>query len=139
MTIINVDFTGNSTRYFEPKPPQGRTTYCGHRTVEVDSYSRVVACIECGQLLDAFDYLHSVAQKEIRLFEQLNRLRKEESDLTQKVEALRNEERNLKARLKTAHKKQAEPNPKQPVLEKKDKQRCLAEIKQALGENGNPL
>lgn len=97
----------------------------------------MVACIECGQLLDAFDYLQGVAQKEIRLFEQLERLRQEESDLSQKVEALRNEERNLKARLKTAYKKQAEL-PKPPVLEKKDKQRCLAEIKQTLGGNGNP-
>jgi len=132
MTIIQIDFIGNQKPYFAAQPPQGRATYCNHRTVEVDKHTRSVACTGCGSIIDAFDYLHGLATKEIGLFESLDRLRKEETELTKKVAALRNEERNVKARLKTAHKKQAMPKPQNPVPEKKDKQNCIAEIKEKL-------
>lgn len=137
MSIIEVDFTGNKKPYFNPSSLPGRAGYCSHRTVEVDKYTRQVNCTECGQILDAFDYLHGLARKEIKLFEQLDMLRKEEAELTKRVEALRHEERNIKARLKNAYKKEMKTPPKPPVLAAKYKQSCLDEIKQALGENGN--
>lgn len=132
MTIIHVDFAGDKKPYFTTQPLQGRATYCSHRTVEVSKQSRTVACTECGSIIDAFDYLHGLARKEIGLFEQLDMLKKEEAELTKRVEALRHEERNVKARLKTAYKKQSTPRPPSPVLEKKDKQSCIDEIKQKL-------
>jgi len=134
MTIINIDFTGGATRYFEPKPKTAEAYICRHRTLVVDDHLREVSCERCGKIVDAFDYLSGLANDEIKLFEQMARLRKEKDELIQRVEALQREERNLKARLKTANKKAVKAPPKPAALATKDKQSCLDEIKQKLGK-----
>jgi|GEM_PF-1679374 len=132
MTIIHVDFKDKATRYFESTPKPDGALLCRHRTVEVDDHLREVSCAKCGKIIDAFDYLSGLAWDEIKLFEQMKQLKIEEAELIKRVEALRHEERNVKTRLKTAYKKQSTPRPPSPVLEKKDKQSCIDEIKQKL-------
>lgn len=69
--------------------------FCNHPNVIVDEENRVIECDKCGIVMDAFDYLKTVALKESIAFDRYNlliqenaKLEKRYSNLTKEVERL---------------------------------------------------
>lgn len=75
---------------------------CTHSKILVDSHQRQLTCRQCGAVVDAFDWIHSVTRGETKVDWELRGLRSEITDHRQGLEKLKREEVNCKARIKNA-------------------------------------
>lgn len=75
---------------------------CHHDAVEVSEHERKVTCRKCGAVVDAFDYLLSLAKGETKLDWELRLLRGEIKQHREGLEKLKREEVNCRARIKTS-------------------------------------
>jgi len=82
------------------KPNESR--FCPHTSILVDEFNRSIRCRLCGQAMDSFDYLLSLAKKETKLDWELRRLRSEIKKSRENLQNLQREEVNTRARVKTA-------------------------------------
>lgn len=63
---------------------------CTHARAELDETTRTVFCAECGDQIDAFDFLMTMAFKESRQLERLAYLTRECQKLESKLKKLKN-------------------------------------------------
>lgn len=79
---------------------------CYHsRKVFVDEKNRTVECAECGALLDPFNYLLKLANKNETAWNMKARWEKEAEEAAERLSDLERKERNTKQRLKRAREK----------------------------------
>lgn len=76
-----------------------------HIGYSVNEQARTVKCRRCGALVDPFDALMLVANRETQLADNVEALRLEERERRQRIDKLNTIERNAKARIKRAEKK----------------------------------
>lgn len=76
--------------------------HCRHERVVIDEHRRMLNCRLCGQVIDPFDWVMSIAKKETRLDWELRKLRTEITSHREGLENLKREEANCKSRIKTA-------------------------------------
>lgn len=74
--------------------------FCTHKAVEVDVDEREVRCQRCNAVVDAFDYVLSLASEENTHFFNLDQLKKNIKSLQLEQERLEKNVRNLKARIR---------------------------------------
>ncbi|MBX9476795.1 hypothetical protein [Yersinia enterocolitica] len=75
---------------------------CYHKGVLVNEYERKVTCRYCGSVLDAFDYILSIAKEETKVEFELRALRFEIKSHREGLEKLKREEVNCKSRIRNA-------------------------------------
>lgn len=75
-----------------------------HIGYTVNEKERTVTCRRCGALVDPFDALMLVANRETQLADNVQALRLEERERRQRIDKLNTIERNAKARIKRAEK-----------------------------------
>lgn len=123
--IVEVDFKSASVkRVFTKKAAD--YNYCTHPQMVIDEHLRQLSCEICRKVIDPYDYVAFLANKENRLSVSVNLLKKEELALKEKIESLKKEYKNLKARVNTASKAV------KPVSKKKSSFNGFAEIKESL-------
>ncbi|MFT8211562.1 MAG: hypothetical protein ACMZI0_15105 [Symbiopectobacterium sp.] len=83
---------------FLPEGTQRR--FCPHDIVWVNEQERQVRCRRCELVLDPFDYMLSVANKEVKLADTVKYLRREEKQRRQNIEKLIQIEKNARARIR---------------------------------------
>lgn len=88
---------------------------------------RVLVCNGCGQVLNPFDYVLSLAESETRLFDNLNRMRQEGNRLHVELERLKRQTKVFK-KAKVSQK----PKPPEPAKNQTDAKGALADIKNLL-------
>ncbi|WP_342656828.1 hypothetical protein GKC68_10580 [Pantoea sp. RSPAM1] len=98
--------------------PQGEKVCCFHRAVSVNEHERQVRCRRCDSVLDPFDYLLSIARREVQLADTVDYLRREEKQRRQNIEKLIQIERNAKSRIRRAGCKEPLPLWQNEVIEK---------------------
>ncbi|RFP32463.1 hypothetical protein [Duganella sp. BJB476] len=82
------------------KPPAGKKMYCQHGGLRIDPHERSIACAECGQVLDPFDYLLTNAATINRAWQDHGYVKREISDIQDRITELKKEEKRLKAQIK---------------------------------------
>ncbi|WP_312836660.1 hypothetical protein [Pantoea sp.] len=82
--------------------PKPAFQHCFHNKVETDEHRRVINCRLCGKVIDPFDWVLSIANKETKLDWELTGLRGEIKQHREGLEKLRREETNCRARIKTS-------------------------------------
>lgn len=82
--------------------PEGEKVRCFHPGVFVNESERQVRCRRCDAVLDPFDYLLSIALREVQLADTVDYLRREEKQRRQNIEKLIQIERNAKSRIRRA-------------------------------------
>lgn len=87
---------------FLSETPEGRPVFCFHTAIWVNEAERQIRCRRCNHVLDAFDYLLSVAKQETRLADTVSHLRREEKQRRQNIEKLIQIEKNAKSRIRRA-------------------------------------
>ena len=132
--IIHIDFNAKKTgrRYFKITEPDPMARICRHHQVCVDQKQRMLYCEHCGTVVDPFDYVLSLANKESGLFKsfqgyqlRLDALKEEYQAFKKKMSALKAQE---KVRAKAVFTQQADL----VSTNGKDKNTCLNEIKEKL-------
>lgn len=73
-------------------------TNCHHNKLILDEHLRICRCQDCGEVLDAFNWLQSFARSEYGAIHRLQFLNEETRKRHEKVEALKKEEQNVKNR-----------------------------------------
>lgn len=107
--------------------------YCGCRALLVDDHARTLTCRYCGKVIDAFDYVSSLATKETTLFSNIKQMQAEVRALSITVIQLKNEARRLKLRLSVGRKKTVVSGAaKKNVMEAGDIKEILNKIKEKL-------
>lgn len=89
--------------------PEGEKVRCFHPSVWVNEAERQIRCRRCDSVLDPFDYLLSMARREVQLADTVTHLRLEERQRRQNIEKLIQIERNAKSRIRRAGNKQLLP------------------------------
>lgn len=79
--------------------------YCSHIHTLLDSTSRRVTCEDCGEEVEAFAVLRSLAQDPERFLRQRDELRREATAARETLADLKREITNAKARLRTAQRR----------------------------------
>lgn len=100
--ILEVDFKTLRqpvTQKIDSKPAH---IYCRCNRVGYDVHSREIICRDCGQVIDAFDYVVKMGDKENRLFNNIRQYEGQQQELQESIHKLKIEEKNVKARLKNA-------------------------------------
>lgn len=82
--------------------PEGDMVRCFHPGVWVNEKERQIRCRRCDAVLDPFDYLLSIARKEVQLADDVSYLRREEKQRRQNIEKLIQIEKNAKSRIRRA-------------------------------------
>jgi hypothetical protein len=88
---------------------EGEKFLCFHPGVWVNEAERQIRCRRCDSVLDPFDYLLSMAKREVQLADTVTYLRREERQRRQNIEKLIQIERNAKSRIRRAGNKQPLP------------------------------
>lgn len=130
-----IDFTAAKKHKNSPyllKKDEGIPLYCRHDKIIIDDHARILNCQQCGKVVEPYEYVLALANKENRLLASLAQLKQEQQELMATREKLKNDVRNAKARLKAAHKRDAMPDAQNPGVEKKDRQSCLDDIREKL-------
>ena len=86
-----------------------KSRLCPHDAVWVNSEDRVVRCRRCEAILDPFNFILSLCDKESRYSESVKYLRREEEQRRLNIEKLIQIERNAKARIRKAGHKEPLP------------------------------
>lgn len=88
--------------------------FCQHAKISLDSHQRLVNCVQCGAVLDPFEYLETNAVVLQRAWSDHASVKRTLTDMNDRVATLKKEEQRLKAsgrRLKE----------KQPVIDTRGK------------------
>lgn len=88
---------------------EGEKVLCFHPGVWVNEAERQIRCRRSDSVLDPFDYLLSMAKREVQLADTVTYLRREERQRRQNIEKLIQIERNAKSRIRRAGNKQPLP------------------------------
>lgn len=87
------------------KRDDGGKLYCHHDAVLVDEKERTLRCRRCDALVEPFNYILHLCERENRYLQNVKHLRREETQRRQNIEKLIQIERNAKARIrKSGHK-----------------------------------
>lgn len=81
--------------------------YCRHERTVIDEHRRVLACRHCDKVIDPFDWVMSIANKEACIDWELSDLRREVIEHRKGLESLKREELNTRNRIKNAEGKLA--------------------------------
>jgi hypothetical protein len=136
--IIEINFKNKAKKpSFSIKKPVEYRAYCNHPQVEIDNHQRILSCTKCGKVLDAYEYVHNLAIKETRLFENLRQLKEEVEGLTMARDALKKQVSYLKSELKKAAKVQKDPITKPSVTANGNHQASLLHIKTILADKSS--
>ncbi len=79
------------------KPPAGKKMYCLHGALRIDPHDRTIACAECGQALEPFDYLLTNAMTINRAWQDHSYVKREIGDIQDRITELKKEEKRLRA------------------------------------------
>ncbi|PJI60920.1 hypothetical protein CTY41_25715 [Escherichia coli] len=75
---------------------------CKHRAVEVHEQDRVILCLQCGCVVDPFQYILQCANDGEAVVREIKQLHNRRDQLRESVASLEREEKNAKARLRAA-------------------------------------
>ncbi|HBA9513484.1 TPA: hypothetical protein J1413_004854 [Escherichia coli] len=75
---------------------------CKHRAVEVHEQDRVILCLQCGCVVDPFQYILQCANNGEAVVREIKQLYHRRDQLRESVASLEREEKNTKARLRAA-------------------------------------
>lgn len=89
----------------DPEKPR----FCLHDAVWVNQKDRTVRCRRCEILLDPFNYILTLCDRESKYVESVKYLRREEEQRRKNIEKLIQIERNAKARIRKAGHKEPLP------------------------------
>ncbi|HCF8116797.1 TPA: hypothetical protein NIU76_005239 [Klebsiella pneumoniae] len=81
---------------------EGKKVMCLHSTVWVNEKDRTLRCRKCETLIEPFDFLMTLCDKESRYMESVKYLRREEKQRRQNIEKLIQIEKNAKSRIRRA-------------------------------------
>jgi len=82
------------------KQPPGKPYYCDHAGLRIDTHERTIACSNCGQALDPFDFLHKNAVVLQRAWQDHASVKRDMGEMIDRVTALKKEEKRLRAMVK---------------------------------------
>ncbi|EEU1248802.1 hypothetical protein [Escherichia coli] len=84
----------------------GRKNYtqqsCKHRAIEVHEQDHVILCLQCGCVVDPFQYVLRCANDGEAVVREIRQLHNRRDQLRESVASLEREEKNTKARLRAA-------------------------------------
>lgn len=89
--------------------PEGERVLCFHTSVWVNEFERQIRCRRCETVLDPFDYLLSIAKREVQLADAVGYLRREEKQRRLNIEKLIQIESNAKSRIRRTGSKERLP------------------------------
>lgn len=75
---------------------------CKHRAVGVHEQDRVILCLQCGCVVDPFQYILQCANNGEAVVREIKQLYHRRDQLRESVASLEREEKNTKARLRAA-------------------------------------
>jgi hypothetical protein len=84
------------------KPVNPKSSYCRHRSTELDAENREIICCDCGSKVDAFDWAKVTLEENSRFWNERVALQKEIQSHHKKIEQLKEEEVRIKARIRHA-------------------------------------
>ena len=76
--------------------------FCRHLNVVANVHQRTITCTHCKAVVDAFDYVNSIAKLIARAASELKFIKIEKLLAGKEIEALKKEALNLKSRIKRA-------------------------------------
>ncbi|WP_234262281.1 hypothetical protein [Klebsiella aerogenes] len=79
-----------------------RQQHCKHRAVEADEQHRLIKCLQCGCVVDPFQYVLQCATDGEAVVKEIQQLHNRRDELREAVANLEREEKNAKARLRSA-------------------------------------
>ncbi|HAX5209033.1 TPA: hypothetical protein JZG45_003884 [Escherichia coli] len=79
-----------------------RQQSCKHRAIEVHEQDRVMLCLQCGCVVDPFQYVLRCANDGEAVVREIKQLHNKRDQLRESVASLEREEKNTKARLRAA-------------------------------------
>lgn len=90
---------------FKTTPFQVRETTstqkrCGHSSMLVDEQTQMIECCHCGLLMNAYQYVLSLAKNEVRYSNQVKYLKLEASQIAGEITELKRQRTNLKAQVR---------------------------------------
>ncbi|MDD5276773.1 MAG: hypothetical protein PHR16_11925 [Methylovulum sp.] len=136
--IIEIDFKNKAKQpSFSIKKPVEYRPYCSHPQVEIDNHERILSCANCGKVLDAYEYVHNLAIKETRLFDNLRQLKENVEDLTMARDTLKKQVSRLKLEHKKMLQAQKCPITKPSVARNGNHQASLLQIKNILADKSS--
>ncbi len=136
--IIEIDFKNKGKQpSFSIKKLVEYRSYCTHPQVEIDNHERILSCTKCGKVLDAYDYIHNLAIKETRLFDNIKQLKNDVEDLTIARDALKKQVSRLKLEHKKILQAQKAPITKPSVAGNGNHQASLLQIKNILADKSS--
>lgn len=80
--------------------PPGKKMFCQHTRLSIDTHERRVACGDCGQVLDPFQFLHQNAITLQRAWQDHAHVKRELGEMQDRVSGLKKEEQRLRAMVK---------------------------------------
>lgn len=92
--------------------------FCLHDAVWVNQKDRTVRCRRCETLLDPFNYILTLCDRESKYVESVKYLRQEEKQRRQNIERLIQIERNVKSRIRRTGSKAPLPRWQNEVIAK---------------------
>jgi len=87
----------------------GEGVRCHHDAVWINEKERTLRCRKCDSLIEPFNYLLGLCEKENRYIESVKYLRREEQQRRQNIEKLIQIEKNAKSRIRKAGNKNPLP------------------------------
>lgn len=81
------------------KPPAGKKMYCQHVGLRIDPHERSIACSECGQVLDPFEFLLTNAVTVNRAWQDHAYVKRELGEMQERISVLKKEEKRLKSQI----------------------------------------
>ena len=92
--------------------------FCVHDSVWVDDRERTLRCRQCGAMIEPFNYILHLCEKENRYMQNVSQLRREEKQRRQNIEKLIQIEKNAKSRIRRAGCKEPLPLWQNEVISK---------------------
>lgn len=80
--------------------------FCQHAKISLESHQRLVNCVQCGAVLDPFEYLETNAVVLQRAWSDHASVKRTLTDMKDRVAALKKEEQRLKASVRRLKEKQ---------------------------------
>lgn len=80
--------------------PPGKKMFCQHTRLSIDTHERLIACGDCGQVLDPFTFLHQNAMVLQRAWQDHAYVKRELGEMQDRVSILKKEEQRLRAMVK---------------------------------------
>lgn len=88
---------------------EGRKVMCLHDAVWVNQKDRTIRCRRCDCLVEPFDFIMTLSERETRYAESVKFLRREEKQRRQNIEKLIQIEKNAKSRIRRSGNKEPLP------------------------------